>query len=54
MSLQDAKFGSAISKMQEMHETELQQVRDPPILHVNEQRTLHKISWVWGGTGVKK
>jgi hypothetical protein len=42
MSLQDAKFASAISEMQEMHAIELQQVRHPPILHVREQKTLHK------------
>jgi hypothetical protein len=45
MSLQDAKFASAISEMQEMHESEMQQVRDPPILHVKEKKTLHKRSW---------
>jgi len=45
MSLQDAKFASAISEMQEMHESELQQVRDPPILEVGMGG---------GGTGFKK
>ena len=52
MSLQDAKFDSAISEMQEMYESELQQVGDPPILHVKEQRTSHKRRG--GGAGVKK
>jgi hypothetical protein len=53
MSLQDTKFASAISEMQEMHETELQQVRDRPIMHVKEQRTLHKRRW-GGGAAAKK
>jgi len=49
MSLHDAKFASAISEMHEMHESEQQQKRDPPVLHVKEQRTLHKRSFFLEG-----
>jgi hypothetical protein len=54
MSLQDAKFDSAISEMQEMLESELQQVSVPPVLHVKEQKTLQKKRFFLGGGGKKK